>query len=140
MFLLLALSALAAGPAVAGARLALPVNHAARLQISGQAGSVVVGDPAVADALVIDPHTIYVQGKAYGQTEVIVLDRNGKAVWQGDVAVVTPNEGRITVVRGTMGSSGGGFFGSLVSMAGPQVSELTCADVCSPVVKAPKDH
>ena len=45
-------------------RLAVPVAHAARLQIPGDAGSVVVGDPAVADALVINRHTIYVQGKA----------------------------------------------------------------------------
>jgi hypothetical protein len=141
--MLLALSAAIAGPAAAGVRVAIPVAHSARLQIPGEAGSVVVGDAAVADALVIDPHTIYVQGKAYGQTEILVLDREGRTVWQGDVSVISPNEGRITVVRGQGSSGGGGFFGAMFGMSGSsgaQVTEMTCADVCSPVAPPPKQR
>jgi Flp pilus assembly secretin CpaC len=130
-------AAAAAGPAAAAVRLAVPVAHAARLLIPGAAGSVVVGDPAVADAIVIDPHTIYVQGKAYGQTEIVVLDRAGRQVWQGDIAVITPNEGRVTVMRGPLGSGGG--TGALNSLLGSVVltTEMTCADVCTAVVPAP---
>jgi Flp pilus assembly secretin CpaC len=114
-------AALAAGPVAAAVRLVVPVAHAARLQIPGAAGSVVVGDPGVADALVIDRHTIYVQGKANGLTEIVVLDREGRQVWAGDVAVITPDEGRISVVRGAQSGSAS------------VVTEMTCADVCSPV-------
>ena len=129
-------AAAAAGPVAAAVRLAVPVAHAARLQIPGAAGSVVVGDPAVADALVIDRHTIYVQGKAYGQTEIIVLDRAGRQVWQGDVAVTTPYEGRVSVVRGP-GTTNGGAGGQAGAPAGAQVTEMTCADVCTSVVAPP---
>jgi hypothetical protein len=138
--MLLALSAAIAGPAVAAVRVAIPVTHSARLQIPGLAGSVVVGDPAVADALVIDPHTIYVQGKAYGQTEIVVLDREGRTVWQGDVAVITPNEGRVTIVRGASGNgqdTPGTPTGSGKASGMPSITEMTCADVCSPVAPAP---
>lgn len=135
-------AATAAGPVAAAVRLAVPVSHAARLQIPGVAGSVVVGDPAVADALVIDRHTIYVQGKANGLTEIVVLDLNGRQVWAGDVAVVTPSEGRVSVVRGAGGGSsgGGGLLGAMMGGgggSGAQVTEMTCADVCTPVVAAP---
>lgn len=121
--LILAVLALAAAGSAAAAPVAIPVGHAARLQINGQAGSVVVGDPAVADAIAIDPHTIYVQGKAYGQTEILVLDKAGRTIWQGDVAVVSGASGRVTVVRGGQAQ-------------GVQTVEMTCADVCSPVTPA----
>lgn len=129
-------AAAAAVPAAASVRLAVPISHAARLQIPGAAGSVVVGDPAVADALVIDRHTIYVQGKAYGQTEIVVLDREGHQIWQGDVAVITPNEGRVSVVRGGAPAAGGSG-GSGGAEAGAQVTEMTCADICTAIKPAP---
>jgi hypothetical protein len=136
-------AAAAAGPVAAAVRLAVPVAHAARLQIPGEAGSVVVGDPAVADALVINRHTIYVQGKANGLTEIVVLDPEGRQVWQGDIAVISPGEGRVTVMRGAAGATGAGgagggaTTGATGSAGGVQVTEMTCADVCTPVVPAP---
>jgi hypothetical protein len=134
-------AAVAAGPVAAAVRVAVPVAHAARLQIPAAAGSVIVGDPAVADAVVVDPHTIYVQGKAYGRTEIVVLDRAGRQVWAGDIAVTTPDEGRVSVVRGPNASSGGGgLMGALLGTGGgggAQVTEMTCADFCSPVTAPP---
>lgn len=127
-------AAAAAGSASAAVRLTVPVSHAERLQIPGLAGSVVVSDPAVADALVIDRHTIYVQGKSYGRTEIVVLDREGRQIWDGDVAVITPDEGRVTVVRGPAGAAAGSTGAG--SSPGAQVTEMTCADICS-AVRAP---
>ena len=127
LLLIPALCAVAAGPVAAAVRAVVPVSHAARLQVPGIAGSVIVGDPAVADAIVINPHTIYVQGKAYGQTEIIVLDRDGRQVWSGEVAVISPDAGRVSVVRGA------GAGGDSAAAAGAQVTEMTCADVCTPV-------
>ena len=135
-----AAAAVAAGPVAAAARLAVPVSHAARLQIPGLAGSVVVGDPAIADALVVDRHTIYVQGKANGLTEIVVLDPDGRQVWQGDVAVITPSEGRVSVIRGPGTSNGnGGLMGMLfgTTNGSAQVTDMTCADVCTTVAPAP---
>ena len=84
-----------------------------------------------------------------------MLDPEGRQVWQGDVAVISPNEGRVTIVRGSGGSTGaggpaGGGAGGQVgggqvgggqvaggAGASVQVTEMTCADVCTPVVPAP---
>ena len=121
-----------AAPAFAMARLAVYVDHSAKLQVGGAIGSVIVGDPTVADVVVVDRRTIFVQGKGYGQTEVVVLDPDGRTVWQGDVAVVAPVQGRVSVVRG---SAPGGQAGGAT---GPQVTELTCAGFCAPAAHAGK--
>jgi Flp pilus assembly secretin CpaC len=94
---------------------AVYLDHSTRIPVSNAVGSVIVGDPTVADAIVVDRHTIYVQGKSFGRTEVVVLDGAGRSVWQGEVAVVSPDQGRVTVMRGA------------------HVQEMTCAGVCSAV-------
>lgn len=126
-------AAAAAGPAAAAARFSVPISHSARLQIPGAAGSVIVGDPSVADAVVINAHTIYVQGKGYGETEIVVLDRAGREVWQADVTVITASGSRVTVMRGSVGASGGAGAAGGAAM----VSEMTCSDVCTQVVAPP---
>jgi hypothetical protein len=96
---------------------------------------VIVGDPSVADVLVVDRRTLFVQGKGYGETEVVVLDAEGRTVWQGDVAVVAPDQGRVSVVRGPGGpqqGGGGALGGGGGAAAGPSVTEMTCAGYCSP--------
>lgn len=119
--LLLACAACAvAAPASANSRLAVYVDHSAKLQIPGSIASVIVGNPAVADVLVVDRHTVFVEGKGSGQTEVVLVDNEGRTVWQGDVAVVAPTGARVSVIRPGQG-------------AGAQVVEMTCSDVCSPV-------
>jgi Flp pilus assembly secretin CpaC len=116
----ISLAALAVTGALAGAAWAAPIiavylDHSTRIPVSNAVGSVIVGDATVADAIVVDRHTVYVQGKAYGRTEVVVLDGAGRSVWQGEVAVVSPDQGRVTVMRGA------------------QVQEMTCAGVCAAV-------
>jgi Flp pilus assembly secretin CpaC len=123
-----AVCAVAAAPACATPRLAVYVDHAAKLQVPGPIGSVIVGDPSVADVMVVDRHTIFVQGKGYGQTEIVLVDGEGRTVWQGDVAVVAPDQGRVSVVRGPAPGVQGGA----------QVTEMTCAGYCSPSAHAGK--
>lgn len=132
-----AAAAAAAGPAAAAVRFSVPISHAARLQIPGAAGSVIVSDPSVADAVVINAHTIYVQGKGYGETEIVVLDRAGHEVWQGDVTVITAIGSRVTVLRGPVGSSGGAGAANALLGGAVMVSEMTCSDVCTQVVPPP---
>ena len=114
-----------AGSADAMVRLAVYVDHSARLPVASPIGSVIVGDPAVADVLVTDRHTVYVQGKSYGMTEVVVLDPEGRTLWSGDVAVTPSDLGRVSVVRGPSGGQGGG---AAVPMG---ITEMTCAGYCT---------
>ncbi len=51
-----------------------------RVQLSGQAANVVIGDPAVADVAMLDSHSVLVLGKGFGTTDILVLDRSGRPV------------------------------------------------------------
>jgi Flp pilus assembly secretin CpaC len=112
--------ALLAAPAGATAqsRLSVEIDQAQRVQLSGPAGSVIVGNPQIADVTVVDANTLYITGKGYGVTEVVAVDPIGRTVFQSQV-VVTAGEGsgRVRVWRGA------------------QATEMACASSCSPSLR-----
>ncbi|MHB8285742.1 MAG: pilus assembly protein N-terminal domain-containing protein [Caulobacteraceae bacterium] len=89
---------------VAAKALVVPINHSARLNIAGTASSVVVGNPTIADVTVVDSHTVYVMGKGYGSTDVVVLDARGRTLFTGDVTVSAAG-GTVSVYRGAVKSN-----------------------------------
>ncbi|WP_140986520.1 pilus assembly protein N-terminal domain-containing protein [Asticcacaulis tiandongensis] len=91
---------MAAGAAVAGQRVVIEKNHTQRVSLSASAGSVIVGNPAIADVTVVDSRTIYIVGKDYGRSAVTVTDRSGRTIWDGDISVGTPVKGGVTVYKG----------------------------------------
>ena len=107
-------------PSAAAPALTVAVDHVARLSVSRPAGSVIVGDPAVADVTVVDPRTVYVSGRNYGISEVVVLDEIGRTVWQGDVVVTAPTQGEVSIYRGS------------------QVTEMACSGLCAPTLRSGK--
>jgi len=112
-----AVAALAAASPALAAGVSVAVDHTARLKLNGAAASVIVGNPAVADVTVVDERTLFVSGKGYGVTEIVVLDRLGRTVYQGEVVVTAPNSGHVSVYRGTA------------------VTEMACAGACAPAVR-----
>jgi len=121
LLLALGATALLAGPGLAVAqsgRISVEIDQAQRVQLSGPAGSVIVGNPAIADVTVVDANTLYITGKGYGVTEVVAVDQIGRTVFQSQV-VVTAGEGagRVRVWRGA------------------QSTEMACAASCSPSVR-----
>ena len=107
------------GPAVAqSARLSVENDQAQRVQLSGPAGSVIVGNPEIADVTVVDSNTLYITGKGYGVTEVVAVDQIGRTVFQSQVVVTAGDgAGRVRVWRGA------------------QSTEMACASSCSPSVR-----
>lgn len=106
----IALPLLAAGLAVAagsGARaapLSVPMNHSAKLRMSGAAASVVVGNSKIADVTVVDTRNVFVTGKAPGATDVTVVDALGRTVFSGDVTVTLAGGRPVTVHRAGVAS------------------------------------
>jgi hypothetical protein len=92
-------AALASAPALADA-LVVTLDHSTRLDVRGQAASVLIGNPKVADVTVVDTHTLFVSGRGYGQTDVVVLDRAGRILFKGDVTVAAADNGLVSVYRG----------------------------------------
>jgi Flp pilus assembly secretin CpaC len=109
-------------PALAAPQTSVAIDHTTRINLRSPAASVVVGNPAVADVTVVDAHTLFLQGKGYGVTEVVVLDPLGRTIWQGEVVVTAPTQGAVSLYRGN------------------QVTEMACAQSCSTSVRsAPQD-
>lgn len=75
----------------------LSVGEAKLLRYSGEASSVFVADPAVADVQVPSDGTVLVMGKKSGQTTLFVLDMAGKSLLQQKV-VVRHNTSELTQV------------------------------------------
>ncbi|MDZ4390017.1 MAG: pilus assembly protein N-terminal domain-containing protein [Gemmatimonadales bacterium] len=107
----------AIGTAQSGS-LNVEIDQAQRVQLRGPAGSVIVGNPAIADVTVVDSHTIYITGKGYGVTEVVAVDTIGRTVFQSQVIVSDgAGTGRVRVWRGS------------------RATEMACGSSCSPTMR-----
>jgi len=94
------------------------IDQARRVQLRGPAGSVIVGNPAIADVTVVDSNTLYITGKGYGVTEIVAVDAIGRTVFQSQVVVTDgAGAGRVRVWRGG------------------QATEMACASSCSPSLR-----
>lgn len=94
------------------------IDQAQRVQLRGPAGSVIVGNPAIADVTVVDSNTLYITGKGYGVTEIVAVDTIGRTVFQSQVVVTDgAGSGRVRVWRGG------------------QATEMACASSCSPSLR-----
>lgn len=104
------------------ARLDVEIDQAARVQLRGPAGSVIVGNPLIADVTVVDSNTLYITGKGYGVTEIVAVDAIGRTVFQSQVVVTDgAGSGRVRVWRGG------------------RATEMACAASCSPSLRAAAD-
>lgn len=105
----------AAAPAHAQNRgLDIEIDRAQRIQLRAPAASVIVANPAVADVTVVDASTLYVTGRGYGSTEVVVVDAIGRTLYQSVVNVSAPSAGHVRVWRGAA------------------ATEMACGAGCSP--------
>lgn len=114
-----AILAAASGAMAQSARMNIEIDQAQRVQLRGSAGSVIVGNPQIADVTVVDANTLYITGKGYGVTEVVAVDAIGRPVFQSQI-----------VVTGSTGA------GSVRVWRGAQATEMACAASCSPSVRA----
>ena len=103
--LLIALTAtgLLATPALAQT-LSVRADQAVRIALPAPAKDVAVGNPAIADVMVLDERNILVLGKGFGTTNVIALDRGGRLILDRVVVVSAADAGKVTVYKGTSAS------------------------------------
>ena len=121
---LFAAAALLALPAAAAAQsrpLNVDIDQSTRVQLRAPAGSVIVGNPRIADVTVVDANTLFITGKGYGVTEVVAVDVLGRTVFQSQVVVTAGDSGRVRVWRGA------------------EATEMACASTCSPSIRSSDD-
>jgi Flp pilus assembly secretin CpaC len=91
--------AIAAAPAAIADPFKITVDQTVALKIPGAANSVVVGNAAVADVAVHDASTLLVTGKAFGSTNLMVLDSAGRTIYSNQVQVGSQVDSDMTIVR-----------------------------------------
>ncbi|MFB9373237.1 pilus assembly protein N-terminal domain-containing protein [Algimonas porphyrae] len=71
------------------------LNKTQILRLPAAAGSVIVGNPSIADVTIHSPNMIFVVGRGYGETNLVILDRNGGTMVDADIQVtaITPTNG-----------------------------------------------
>ena len=86
-------------PAKAGAGIEVTMNQAKIVKLTRPADTIVVGNPAIADASVQDASTIVLTGKGFGVTNLVVLDQEGSPIVDEQVTVVRQDASSVRIYR-----------------------------------------
>ena len=86
-------------PAMAGAGIEVTMNQAKIVKLSRPADTIVVGNPAIADASVQDASTVVLTGKGFGVTNLVVLDTDGSPIVDEQVTVVRQAASSVRIYR-----------------------------------------
>jgi len=109
-----------AGPAFASNDVTIYTDQANILQLTGKPGTIVVGNPSIADVTVQGDRGV-LMGRRYGVTNIIILDQDGKHLAALDVTVQITDTNAVHVFK-----------------AGGRIS-LVCAPVCEPALQVGDD-
>lgn len=77
-------------PAMAGSTQSFKVelNKTEIVRLPNAAASVIIGNPKIADVTVQSSDLLFVVGRGYGETNLIILDANGNTMMDADLQVV----------------------------------------------------
>ena len=84
---------------VARADIQVEVNFAQLYELPQDVSTIVIGNPAIADVTIQRSGIAVVTGKAYGTTNMIVLNPSGKVISEQQITVKPRDEGTVTVQR-----------------------------------------
>lgn len=77
------------------------MDHARVLKLDRPVSKVIVGNSQVADATVADPKTIVLTGRAFGTTNLVLLDADGNAILDDRILVSIDEGNTVRVFRQT---------------------------------------
>lgn len=87
-----------AGSAIAQ-QITLEANSTTPLRLSAAAASVVIGNPGIADVAVHNENLLFITGKSFGSTNLLIFDESGKQIYAGDISVITSRENLLAINR-----------------------------------------
>jgi hypothetical protein len=83
-----------------GGAVAVPLDEVRIMTFAKPVATLYVGNPVIADITVIDSRHAFVQGKAYGATNVVALDAGGRQVANRHIVVAGNGTAVVTLQRG----------------------------------------
>ena len=117
----LLLALLSSSTALAAQDLVILTDQTQLLSISGNPGTVVIGNPSIADATVQGTR-IFVHGRSYGTTNMVILDQDGNQISSFDITVQTTQKNALAIFK-----------------AGSRYS-YECTPLCETTVEIGDDH
>ena len=87
------------GPARA-ADINVILDQAKLVKLPDRVATIVIGNPAIADATVQTGGWMVITGKGYGMTNIVALDRSGAVLMEKSVEVQGPRSGVVVVYKG----------------------------------------
>jgi Flp pilus assembly secretin CpaC len=90
---------LAGAQALAASGIDVMMNQAKIVKLARPADTIVIGNPAIADASVQDATTIVLTGRGFGVTNLVVLDAEGNPIVDEQVTVSRDNPHSVRVYR-----------------------------------------
>jgi hypothetical protein len=94
----LALAFLHTSTSLAAQELIIEADRTQLITISGTPGTVVIGNPSIAD-VTVHGNKLFVHGRAYGSTNLIILDENGNQLSTLEVTVMLGGENNLQIYR-----------------------------------------
>lgn len=94
-----ALLAMATGVAEAG-EVQVALDQSRPIMLPGTATGVVIGNPTVAGVSVQNDHLLFVTGRSYGSTNLIVVGANGRPIYEARITVIPDENNVVMVTRG----------------------------------------
>ncbi len=92
-------AALSGAPAYADGVVNVVTDRAKVFRIDEPADTIIIGNPAIADVTMHDRTTLVITGKAYGTTNLVILNKAGNPIIDEVIAVEPPAGSVITVTR-----------------------------------------
>ena len=103
------------GFANAGTPLTVLVDRSQLMMLSADPGTVVVGNPSLADVS-LNGRQLFINGHSAGETNLLVFDQSGEKIGDYDITVMQVGENSLTVFKGTA--------------AGITRNSFACAPIC----------
>ena len=98
--LAVAVFALVASGAAAEQPISVHLDQAKILKLPDRAATIVIGNPMIADLSLQPGGLAVITGKAYGATNVVVLDKSSAVLMEKTIEVKGPDEPIVVVYRG----------------------------------------
>ena len=94
--------------------LRVPLDQAVAVHLPAAAGGVAVGNPSIAGVSVQNERMLFITGRSYGSTNLVVVDDDGRTIYSGRVTVTSDETNAVMVTRGN------------------QTARLDCTPQCRP--------
>lgn len=80
-------------------QISVEANTTVPLRLKGKAASVVLGNSSIADIAVHDEHMLFISGKTYGTTNLLVFNQHGQKIYDAELVVSVNSTNYVTINR-----------------------------------------